>query len=263
MMDAMTENDGSFVDNLSKTIPQSTTIGILSFARGGNLGVNKNFNKAIEELKAKGFNFVEIESWDPGEGFFEAAYKVLKYEFKSTLNNYLSTTNTKVEVRSLKDLIEFNKKDERELKIFDQSIFLSSEKLDDLNSEDYKKSLKLILNATRENGIDKLMEQYNLDFLMAPSAAPTFLIDHMYGDSYPGGTGAGWIPAIAGYPHITVPMGTYKNLPTGLSFMGRSGQDKEVIAMGYAYEQASGSLRKRPSYLPSIETVTSGYILEE
>ena len=263
MMDAMTENDGSFVDNLSKTIPQSTTIGILSFARGGNIGVNKNFNKAIEELKAKGFNFVEIESWDPGEGFFEAAYKVLKYEFKSTLNNYLSTTNTKVEVRSLKDLIEFNKKDERELKIFDQSIFLSSEKLDDLNSEDYKKSLKLILNATRENGIDKLMEQYNLDFLMAPSAAPTFLIDHMYGDSYPGGTGAGWIPAIAGYPHITVPMGTYKNLPTGLSFMGRSGQDKEVIAMGYAYEQASGSLRKRPSYLPSIETVTSGYILEE
>ena len=80
-------------------------------------------------------------------------------------------------------MIEFNKKDERELKIFDQSIFLSSEKLDDLNSEDYKKSLKLILNATRENGIDKLMEQYNLDFLMAPSAAPTFLIDHMYGDS--------------------------------------------------------------------------------
>ena len=74
------------------------------------------------------------------------------------------------------------RKTRENLKIFDQSIFLSSEKLDDLNSEDYKKSLELILNATRENGIDKLMEQYNVDFLMAPSAAPTFLIDHMYGD---------------------------------------------------------------------------------
>jgi amidase len=263
MMDAMTEGDSSYVDNLGKAAPQSITIGILSFAKGNNFGVNKNFNKAIEELKAKGFNFVEIEAWDPGEGFFEAAYKVLKYEFKATLNNYLPTTNTDVEVRSLKDLIEFNKKDERELKIFDQSIFLSSEKLDNLNSEDYKESLELILSATRENGIDKLMEQYKVDFLMAPSAAPTFLIDHMYGDTYPGGTGAGWIPAIAGYPHITVPMGTYKNLPTGLSFMAGSGQDKEVIAMGYAYEQASGSLRIRPSYLPSIETATSGNVLEE
>lgn len=263
MMDAMTEGDGSYVGNLGKAAPQSITIGILSFAKGNNFGVNKNFDKAIEELKAEGFNFVEIESWDPGEGFFEAAYKVLKYEFKATLNNYLSTTNTDVEVRSLKDLIEFNKKDERELKIFDQSIFLSSEKLDNLNSEDYKDSLELILSATRENGIDKLMEQYKVDFLMAPSAAPTFLIDHMYGDTYPGGTGAGWIPAIAGYPHITVPMGTYKNLPTGLSFMGGSGQDKEVIAMGYAYEQANGSLRIRPSYLPSIETATSGNVLEE
>jgi len=263
MMDAMTDNDGSYVSGLDKIVPQNTTIGILNFAKGNNFGVNNNFDKAIEELKAKGFDFVEIESWEPGEGFFEAAYKVLKYEFKSTLNNYLSTTNPDVEVRSLKDLIEFNKKDLRELEIFDQSIFLASEKLEDLNSEDYKNSLELILNATRKNGIDKLMKQYNVDFLTTPSAAPTFLIDHMYGDTYPGGTGAGWIPAIAGYPHITVPMGTYKNLPTGLSFISGAGKDKEVISMGYAYEQVSGGMRERPKYLQSIETNSSGTTLKE
>jgi len=83
------------------------------------------------------------------------------------------------------------------------------------------------LNATRENGIDKMLAENNLDALVAPSTAPTFLIDHIYGDSYPGGTGAGWIAAIAGYPHITVPMGGYRGLPTGVSFMGKAGRPGE------------------------------------
>jgi len=261
MMDAMTENDGTYVSGLGGIDPATTRIGVLNFAKGDNPGVQANFEVAIEDLKNKGFTLVEIDEWEPGEGFGKASYDVLKYEFKATLNEYLASTTEAVKSRTLAELIEYNKNDSRELTVFDQSIFEASESLGDLKTEEYTKGLAIVLKATRQNGIDKMMADNDVDFLMAPSTAPTFLVDHMYGDTYPGGTGAGWIAAIAGYPHITVPMGGYKGLPTGVSFMGTAGADKKVVAMGYAYEQASGELRITPTFRPSLEQSTTGEML--
>lgn len=261
MMDALTENDGSYVSALGSLDPSATRIGVLSFAKGGNPGVKANFEAALEALKTEGFTLVEIDEWEAGDGFGKASYDVLKYEFKATLNEYLASTTDAVKTRTLADLIEFNRNDPREMAVFDQSIFDASEALGDLRTEEYVEGLALVLKATRENGIDKMMADNKVDFLIAPSTAPTFLVDHMYGDSYPGGTGAGWVAAIAGYPHITVPMGSYKGLPTGLSFMSTAGADKNVVAMGYAYEQASGGLRVTPSFRPSLEQAESGKML--
>lgn len=262
MMDAMTKNDGSYVASLGRLDPTTTRLGVLNFARGDNLGVATNFDAALEVLKKKGFSLVEIDAWEVGEGFGKASYDVLKYEFKATLNEYLSTTTDAVKTRSLADLIRFNKEDPRELAIFDQSIFVASEALGGLTDDEYVRSSKLVLKATREEGIDKLLQENDVDILVAPSTAPSFLIDHVYGDSYPGGTGAGWIAAVAGYPHITVPMGTYKGLPTGISFMSTGGEDKKVVAMGYAYEQASGSLRVQPTFRGSLEQSSAGKMLD-
>lgn len=261
MMDALTQNDGSYVTALDSLDPANTRIGVLNFAIGSNIGVEANFKIALKALKDKGFTLVEIDEWEPAEGFGKASYDVLKYEFKATLNDYLASTTEAVKARTLTDLIEFNKNDPRELAVFDQSIFEASEALGDLTTPEYIEGLTLVLKATRQNGIDKMMADNDVQFLMAPSTAPTFLIDHMYGDTYPGGTGAGWIAAVAGYPHITVPMGTYKGLPTGVSFMSTAGADKEVVAMGYAYEQASGGLRVKPNFRPSLEQVETGKML--
>ncbi|WP_233353663.1 amidase [Hellea balneolensis] len=261
MMDALTENDGSYVSTLGTVDPGETRIGVLNFAKGSNPGVHANFQAALDDLEEKGFSLVEIEEWEPGEGFWKASYDVLKYEFKATLNEYLASTTGAVKTRSLAELIEFNKNDPREMAVFTQSIFEASEALGGLTTEEYKTGLAMVLKATRENGIDKMMSDNNVDFLMAPSTAPTFLIDHIYGDSYPGGTGAGWVAAIAGYPHITVPMGTHKGLPTGLSFMSTAGADKQVVAMGYAFEQASGELRVKPDFRPSLEQAENGKML--
>jgi len=261
MMDALTENDGSYVSALDILEPSNTRIGVLNFAIGSNTGVQTNFATALTDLKDKGFTLVEIDEWEPGDGFGKASYDVLKYEFKATLNDYLASTTDAVKTRTLADLIDFNKNDPREMAVFDQSIFDASEALGDLTTEEYKEGLAVVLKATRENGINKMMADNEVDFLMAPSTAPTFLVDHMYGDTYPGGTGAGWIAAIAGYPHITVPMGTYKGLPTGVSFMSTAGADKKVVAMGYAYEQASGGLRVMPTFRPSLEQSTTGKML--
>jgi len=263
MMDALTENDGGYVSTLGSIDPASTRIGVLNFAKGENSGVQTNFETALEDLKNKGFTLVEIQEWEPGEGFGKASYDVLKYEFKATLNDYLASTTEAVKTRTLADLIEYNKNDPRELAVFDQSIFEASEALGDLTTKEYTDGLAMVLKATRQNGIDKMMTDNNVEFLMAPSTAPTFLVDHMYGDTYPGGTGAGWIAAIAGYPHITVPMGAYKGLPTGVSFMSTAGADKKVVAMGYAYELASGGKRVTPSFRPSLEQAENGKMLEE
>lgn len=261
MMDALTENDGSYVSALKSVNPAATRIGVLNFAKGSHPGVQSNFQAALKDLENKGFTLVEIDEWDAGDGFGKASYDVLKYEFKATLNDYLASTTNAVKTRSLAELIEFNKTDPREMDVFTQSIFEASEALGDLTTEEYKTGLAMVLKATRQDGIDKMMADNNVEFLMAPSTAPTFLIDHIYGDSYPGGTGAGWIAAIAGYPHITVPMGTYKGLPTGVSFMSTAGADKKVVAMGYAYEQASGALRAKPNFRPSLEQVKNGKML--
>jgi amidase len=100
-----------------------------------------------------------------------------------------------------------------------------------------------------------------VDILVSPSGPVPGRIDAINGDVWPSFPGAGWIAAIAGYPHITVPMGTYKGLPTGVSFMSTAGADKKVVAMGYAYEQASGNLRVEPNFWPSLEQQTNGIML--
>ncbi len=261
MMDAMTENNGAYAATLGAAKAQNIRIGVLNFAQGDNAGVKANFEAALDTLKEQGFTLVEIEEWEPPEGFGKASYDVLKYEFKATLNDYLASTNPKVKTRTLAELIAFNEENAvRELAVFDQSIFEVSEALGDLKTKEYTDGLAMVLKATRADGIDKLLADNKVDILLAPSTAPTFLIDHVYGDSYPGGTGAGWIAAIAGYPHITVPMGAVKGLPIGLSFMGKAGDDKQVMAAGYIYEQASQK-RVTPTFMPSLEMRTDGEML--
>lgn len=81
--------------------------------------------------------------------------------------------------------------------------------------------------------------------------SPAWLIDAVNGDQYAGG-GAGSLAAVAGYPHLTVPMGAAKGLPVGLSFIGAKWSDAQILSLGYAYEQASRRI-VAPRFLPSIE----------
>jgi amidase len=44
---------------------------------------------------------------------------------------------------------------------------------------------------------------------------------------------------MAGYPHITVPMGAVHQLPIGFSFMAGAYHEPEILSMAYAFEQAT------------------------
>lgn len=252
MMDALTGEGSAWRDAAMAGTLQGKRIGVLNFARGDVEDVNSNFDAVLETLEAQGATLIEIDEFEPPEDFSKASFDVLKYEFKSTLNEYLGDAAPDVKSRTLADVIKENATTAAELAVFDQDILEMSEHLGDLESEEYKTALALVLKTTRDDGIDKMISENELDALVAPSTAPTFLIDHVYGDSYPGGTGAGWIAAIAGYPHITVPMGSVKGLPVGVSFMGQGGDDKAIMAIGYAFEQAGGD-RIIPGFINAIE----------
>ena len=45
------------------------------------------------------------------------------------------------------------------------------------------------------------------------------------------------LAAVAGYPHITVPMGQVRDLPVGLSFFGPAWSEAALIGLAYAFEQ--------------------------
>ena len=75
-------------------------------------------------------------------------------------------------------------------------------------------------------------------------------------DEWPAWSGAGYLAAVAGYPHLTVPMGQVDGVPVGLSFMSTANADAEVLSFGYDYEQAS-QLRSNPAYRVSTGVISS------
>ena len=96
-------------------------------------------------------------------------------------------------------------------------------------------------------GIDAVIGKYTLDALVSPTTDPAFMIDLVNGDHYTGG-GSSTLPAVAGYPHITVPAGYVFGLPFGISFFGSAWSEPRLIALAYAFEQAT-KRRTVPKFL--------------
>jgi amidase len=201
--------------------------------------------QAIADMTAQGAQIVEVDAPKSSE-YDEASYEVLLYEFKDGLNKYFERLGDDAPVKNLSELIEFNKLDTLELRYFNQKILETSNKKGDLSSPDYKKALEKMHRATRENGIDKMMDSNNLDALIAPTGSPAWKTDLLLGDHFVGGSSS--LAAISGYPAITVPMGFIENLPVGITFFGRAWSEPVLLEMACSYEQVTKH-RKVPKYL--------------
>jgi amidase len=137
------------------------------------------------------------------------------------------------------------------MSLFGQETFEKAEATKGLADPTYIKARKTSFTAAGPNGIDRMLKQYGVVALVGPTMPPSWKIDAVNGDQIAGG-GAGSLTAVAGYPHLTVPMGQVKGLPVGLSFIGPKWSEALLLSLGYSYEQARGPL-PGPRFLRAIE----------
>ncbi|GAA0858971.1 amidase [Aliiglaciecola litoralis] len=260
MMNAMatTTPDIDYTAGLTLDALAGVRVGVLNFAKGNSAGIRARFTTALEDLEKAGAILVHIEKRPAQpDNLGKLAYDILKFEFKDGLNNYLASTSpTMVTTRSLEQLIAFNQAHQDiELALFDQSILEASQKMGTLDSQEYQSAIEVVQRASRQDGIDKLLQQYQVDVLVAPSGLTVPRIDPINGDVWPNGwPGYGSHAARAGYPHATVPMGAVNHLSVGMSFIGTQNSDAQILAYAFAYEQHS-QRRLEPRYLSNAEAI--------
>ncbi|HEX5153110.1 MAG TPA: amidase [Parafilimonas sp.] len=223
---------------------QGKRIGIEKSFLTGNEQIVALFKEAIEVLKKQGAATIEIELKKALNELRDAEFTVLKYEFKDGVNKYLSAANAKV--KTLKDVIEFNKQNETAaMPFFKQEILEMCEAKGDLNAGEYKEALYKTLSSRLI--IDDLIRENQLDAICGVTNGLSWCIDIINGD-YDTGFSFSTPAAISGYPHITVPMGMIHNLPAGLSFMGGAYTEPQLISLAYGYEQATKK-RMAPTFI--------------
>jgi amidase len=223
-------------------------LGVLRYRTGTNKAVDALFEAALAQLIAGGAELVDIkESGVPRElGAHE--YKILLTEFKAGVNAYLATAAKAVKTRSLADLIAFNEANPAsELPLFGQSVFIEAQATGGLEDAEYLKARETAKRLAGREGIDRLLADHHVSVLVAPTMGPAWMTDLVNGDQYSGGSSS-QLPAVAGYPHLTVPMGDVKGLPVGLSFIGPAWSEAELLAAGHAYEQRAKA-RRTPAFV--------------
>lgn len=201
---------------------------------GSNPDVDAILESSIEVLKAQGADIIDNIKFET-ENMGDAEYEVLLYEFHADLNSYLE--RSKAPIQNLADLIAFNEAHaEAVLPIFGQDIFLQAAQKGPLTEPDYLQALATSKRIARAV-IDNAMDEHRLDALIAPTNGPAWMIDHVNGDNF--SIGSSSLAAISGYPGITVPAGYISGLPIGVSFIGKAWNEKQLIEIAYAFEQAT------------------------
>jgi amidase len=224
-------------------------IGVMRQQAGFHEEVDAVFNRAIETLRGRGAVIVDPADI-PTHGKFDADEQtVLLYEFKDGINRYLANRGTTP--GSLAELIVFNNNEhEREMPIFGQDLFVNAQAKGPLTDKDYVEAHERAKRLAGVEGIDAALAKDHLDVLIAPTIGAAWITDWVNGDHFLGGSVSS-APAVAGYPHITVPMGLVRGLPIGLSLVGTAWSEPKLIAYAYAFEQASHA-RVPPHFTTSV-----------
>jgi amidase len=251
--------DAATKASAGKSMTDYTTVLDPNGLRGARIGVarkrytgysietDKLLETAIDLMKKHGATIVDPADIATAGKSDDTEFDVLEYEFKTDLNAYFSTMKPNVKVRTLADVIAFNKANaSRELRYFGQEIMEQSQAKGPLTEKKYLDQLAQNKKLMGADGIDATITKYKLDAIVAPTQGPAGLIDLVNGDG--GGGGSFTAPAaVAGYPHITVPMGFVRGLPVGLSFVGRAWSEATLLKLAFAFEQAAPA-RKKPTF---------------
>lgn len=240
-----------FTAALSADALKGRRIGVLADRLGARADIRMLFDAAVKAMEGAGATIIEIKDSKSGlDDLGNAELEVLMTELKADMAAYLASLPNANGLRTLADLIAFNKSHPEELRWFDQSLFELAETKGGLDSAAYLDAKAKAARLAGPEGIDRLLNDNKVDFLVGITNGPAWTTDLVNGDHYIGPS-VSQMPAVAGYPHLTVPMGAIEGLPVGLSFIGTKYSDADVLAAGYAYEQASAK-RVTPTYRAAL-----------
>ena len=227
---------------------KGAVIGVARDFWGKRAEVDKIMDASLESMKKAGATLIDVK-FPNLEKFGDAEFEVLQFEFKDGLEKYLAGRGS--QHKNLDDLIKFNNDNAaREMPYFKQEIFETSAKKGSLATKEYLDARALSIKLTREEGIDAAMNKDKLDAIVAPSNAPTWMIDWVNGDCGSNYISSSSLAAVAGYPSITVPAGFLRELPIGISFFGKPYTEHVLIKLAYAFEQMTKA-RRKPKFLPT------------
>jgi amidase len=222
--------------------------GVLRQAMGYHPDVDGSFESALAALRTAGATTVDVKMstynrWEAAE------LEVLLYEFKDGLNAYLATHASPHQ--SLEHLITWNRANAaRVMPFFGQELFERAQAKGSLTDNAYLKARAESRRLAGRDGLLAVLDGEKLDAIVAPSMSPAWTTDHLLGDHF---VGAGYgAAAVAGTPSLTVPSGDSHGLPLGITFMGRAYSEADLLAFGFAFEQATKA-RKAPQYRATLE----------
>ena len=217
--------------------------------RGARLGVADNlvsghgratvalFEAALTALQAAGATLVRaplpnLDKMGAGE------IDVLLFEIRHAMAAYLAEYAASGPHRTLADLVAFNRLNPATLALFGQEWFEAADAKGPLGNPAYRAALASGRRLSRTHGIDALLRRHRLDAIVAPTGGPAWFIDPVNGD---GGTApsATMPAAVAGYPHVSLPMGQVAGLPVGLSLFSTAWHDAKLLALALHFEQAT------------------------
>ncbi|WP_422013538.1 amidase [Roseateles sp.] len=223
----------------------------VNLAEGHGRATVALFEAALQALEAAGATLVreplpQLPAMGAGE------LDVLVYEMAPAMADYLREFAPGGPFKTIADLVAFNQSHPETLALFGQEWFeasAASAMAGGIKAPKYLKSLATGQRAARAQGIDAMLKKHRLDAIVAPTSGPAWLIDPVKGDQ--DGTPSATTPAaVAGYPHVTVPMGQVSGLPVGLSFFGTAWADAKLLALAADYEQRT-QLRREPLFKPT------------
>ncbi|HXU32112.1 MAG TPA: amidase [Thermoanaerobaculia bacterium] len=218
---------------------------------GRHPAVDLAIEAALDAMRKAGAVVVDPVELAWSQEIRDAETVVLQYEFKDGLEKYLAALGAQAPVKSLRELIDWNlKNQDREMPWFGQETLEASAARGPLTDEAYLKARSKCIEGARTLGLEATFAKDRLDAVVTPTSGPAGPIDWLHGDRPVGGTAA--LAAISGWPSITVPAGFALGLPFGISFTGPAWSEGKLIRIAYAFEQIT-KVRRPPRYLPTLD----------